>query len=332
MHDYEVIREQSKDIAALKQQRDELAAENAGLREKLEARCPGLVQIQEPAPALAPRLDDAWKAFMLDGQPLARDKDGIGYHPALPDFDEGVKYTAFFAALGIELKGGMAENEMDSEAYEAMTENGLTDGGENYNAWTPMRPGGESWNLVAVFDTEDGPACWWMREKPYQSPSAAKEPQPAPAAQPVAWRYQTPTGWHATTDASAALRVKQNHPIEPLFSAPQPQAEDARDAEIALPKTRDVVRIGDIHPKDHIRLEFGFQNDVYVSIRDGYNYASIEFRKPGGDYSGCRSIRTYAALIALSTAMEADNAASPSSNPRAQNDEIAAQAAKGETE
>ena len=113
----------------------------------------------------------------------------------------------------------------------------------------------------------------------------------------------------------------------PLYAAPQAQAEDARDAEIALPKTRDVVRIGDIHPKDHIHLEFGFQNDVYVSIRDGYNYASIEFRKPGGDYSGRRSIRTYAALIALSVAMEADNATNPSSNPWAQNDEIAAQAA-----
>lgn len=113
-----------------------------------------------------PKLDDAWKVRMLDGQPLVRDKDGIGYHPALPDFDEGVKCADFFSALGIELKCGMAENEMDSDAYEAMTENGLTEDGDNYNAWTPARPEGEGWNLVAVFDTEDGPACWWMRDKP----------------------------------------------------------------------------------------------------------------------------------------------------------------------
>ena len=56
-------------------------------------------------------------------------------------------------------------------------------------------------------------------------------PQPQAVDQaPVAWRYQTPTGWHATTDAAAANRVSAHHPIEPLYAAPQPQA-DARDAE-----------------------------------------------------------------------------------------------------
>ena len=57
-------------------------------------------------------------------------------------------------------------------------------------------------------------------------------PQPQAVDQaPVAWRYQTPTGWHATTDAAAANRVSAHHPIEPLYAAPQPQA-DARDAEL----------------------------------------------------------------------------------------------------
>ena len=74
---------------------------------------------------------------LLNGQPLVRDKDGIGFHPALPDFDESTKCADFFAALGTELKGGMAENEMDSDAYEAMTENGLTDACDNYNAGPP---------------------------------------------------------------------------------------------------------------------------------------------------------------------------------------------------
>lgn len=146
---------------------ESIAQIRVALAKRLAAPACSLLQIQEPVPALtAPRLDDAWKVRMLDGQPLVRDKDGIGYHPALPDFDEGVKCADFFSALGIELKCGMAENEMDSDAYEAMTENGLTEDGDNYNAWTPARPEGEGWNLVAVFDTEDGPACWWMRDKP----------------------------------------------------------------------------------------------------------------------------------------------------------------------
>ena len=51
------------------------------------------------------------------------------------------------------------------------------------------------------------------------------EPQAQPVgAVPVAWRYQTPTGWHATTDASAALRVRHHHEVEPLYAAPQPAA------------------------------------------------------------------------------------------------------------
>ncbi|MGX6999853.1 hypothetical protein [Caballeronia sp. KNU42] len=36
------------------------------------------------------------------------------------------------------------------------------------------------------------------------------------AIEPVAWRYLTPTGWHATTDVGKALRVKEHHTVEPL--------------------------------------------------------------------------------------------------------------------
>ena len=45
------------------------------------------------------------------------------------------------------------------------------------------------------------------------------------AQEPVAWRFQTSTGWHSTTDASAALRVSKHHAIEPMYTAPQPQAD-----------------------------------------------------------------------------------------------------------
>lgn len=113
----------------------------------------------------APVLNDAWKARLLDGAPLVRDEIGCGFHPALPDFDENVNARALFATLGIELKGVMAEDEMDSDAYDAMTD---SDKGVDYNVWNPVRPSGDGWNLVAVFDTEDGPACWWVREKPHQ--------------------------------------------------------------------------------------------------------------------------------------------------------------------
>lgn len=45
--------------------------------------------------------------------------------------------------------------------------------------------------------------------------------------QPVAWRYQTPTGWHATTDAGKAMSVSEHHAVEPLYASPQVRAEQA---------------------------------------------------------------------------------------------------------
>jgi len=36
---------------------------------------------------------------------------------------------------------------------------------------------------------------------------------------PVAWRYKTPTGWHATTDCRKALGASVHHEMEPLCAA-----------------------------------------------------------------------------------------------------------------
>jgi hypothetical protein len=35
--------------------------------------------------------------------------------------------------------------------------------------------------------------------------------------EPVAWRYETPTGWHATADAGKAHRVDAHHKTHPLY-------------------------------------------------------------------------------------------------------------------
>ena len=125
-----------------------------------------LHQIAEPAAQgldAEPKLNAAWKFRLLDGAPLSRDKYGCGSHPALPIFFEGVKCKDFFEALGIELRLWFAEYEMEAEAYEAMSD-GFTEDGENYNAWTPKKPEGDGWCLVAIFDTEEGAACWWLRD------------------------------------------------------------------------------------------------------------------------------------------------------------------------
>lgn len=38
-------------------------------------------------------------------------------------------------------------------------------------------------------------------------------------AQPVAWRYLTPTGWHVVEDAGKAARIADYHEVRPLFEA-----------------------------------------------------------------------------------------------------------------
>lgn len=118
-------------------------------------------------------LDGDWRRRMLDGSAIARDEMGCGEHPALPVLEEGMKPKQFFDALGIDLAGVMAEDQMDMDAYDAMVE--ATD----YNVWTPEAPAGDGWVLVAIFDTEDGPAAWWMRQAAPEQP-ARKNRKAAP--------------------------------------------------------------------------------------------------------------------------------------------------------
>ncbi|HDR9081287.1 TPA: hypothetical protein QDA98_003898 [Burkholderia vietnamiensis] len=54
-----------------------------------------------------------------------------------------------------------------------------------------------------------------------------EQKQGAQAADPVAWRYLTPTGWHATTKLDKALGASAHHDMEPLYAAPQPAQADA---------------------------------------------------------------------------------------------------------
>ncbi|QPR34499.1 hypothetical protein I6G96_26865 [Delftia acidovorans] len=107
-----------------------------------------------------PVLDDRWKARMLDGHGPERDEMGLGDHPELPWLDEGIIPRSFFAALGLELAHTTAEDQLDADALEAMSE------AVNWTDWQPTPPQGDGWKLVSIFDTENGPVAWWLRELP----------------------------------------------------------------------------------------------------------------------------------------------------------------------
>lgn len=151
---------------------------NAHVYQQAEKYAAIAAQAQDVQPIV---LDDAWKRSMLDGRALARDEMGCGDHPAIPVLEEGMKPTQFFEALGIELVGAMAESEMDTDAYDAMVE------AVDYNVWTPAAPDGEGWALVAIFDTEDGPAAWWMREAAPAKPTRKARKDERGAALPGWW-------------------------------------------------------------------------------------------------------------------------------------------------
>lgn len=107
-----------------------------------------------------PVLDDHWKARMLDGRAPERDEMGLCDHPELPCLDEGMMPRSFFAALGLELSHTMAEDQLEADAFEAMSE------AVNWTDWQPTSPQGDGWKLVSIFDTEEGPVAWWLRELP----------------------------------------------------------------------------------------------------------------------------------------------------------------------
>ncbi|MDH5857763.1 hypothetical protein [Lampropedia aestuarii] len=136
------------------------------------------------------------------------------------------------------------------------------------------------------------------------------------SASPVAWRYQTPTGWHATTDAAAANRVRAHHIVESLYAGAGgvtglPDAQPFRS--ITWPKGREAGRMGDMTPlgESHMRVGFDSDNDVYVSVfNQACGAGDIEFCTYG--QGGGKSPRTREALIALMVAMEEDSKETPS--------------------
>lgn len=127
---------------------------------------PIIAAIEQLRAGGAPVFDGCWKARMLDGRAIERDAQGLGEHPDLPWLDEGMNPPKFFEALGLQLAGVSAQDQLDVDAYDAMA--GNYDAKEfNFSAWAPASPEGAGWCLVSIHDTEDGPVAWWLREQPY---------------------------------------------------------------------------------------------------------------------------------------------------------------------
>lgn len=95
--------------------------------------------------------------------------------------------------------------------------------------------------------------------------------------------------------------------LDAALAAFQPCA-GAGVPEVAMPKEREVARIGDMHTRHALRVGFDGDSDVYLSTTSPEG-EGVEFCTIGS--GGGKSPRTRNALVALMVAMEADNADDP---------------------
>ncbi len=107
---------------------------------------------------------------LLAPRKILRDKDGHLQHPAIPALDESVCVDEFLGAFGLQTAFVDMESD-DPAAMDRYLESQSTD----CSYWTPSRPNGEGWQLIEIYDTEDGPCAMYAR-RALSSAAAPRQP------------------------------------------------------------------------------------------------------------------------------------------------------------
>lgn len=101
-----------------------------------------------------------------------RDEWGSWEHPDyIPDLEEGalrVEFDVWLEVNGVECFARLMEDDLEPGSPEAIAWESLDCG---CSAWNPQPPEGESWFLVSVHDTENGPSAVWLRKLPDAQPT-----------------------------------------------------------------------------------------------------------------------------------------------------------------
>jgi hypothetical protein len=104
---------------------------------------------------------------LIQPAPVVREADGWWHHPNLPVFEEGQaeESRAWVKAQGLAIVTAEMEYEVDTDNDPYFEQ------GEGSCAhWEPSKPEGDGWFVLAISDTDSGPACWWARRKPLTQP------------------------------------------------------------------------------------------------------------------------------------------------------------------
>jgi hypothetical protein len=94
-----------------------------------------------------------------------RDADGMTYHPDLGedrfqhDVHEEYLDLEKFRAVGFETSSVSFEYDATGKLMDHFSDTGEAD----CAAWTPSYPKGDGWQLIAIYDTEDGPLALYVR-------------------------------------------------------------------------------------------------------------------------------------------------------------------------
>lgn len=103
---------------------------------------------------------------------IYRDEDGFWLHPQFPEFPgyeedvPGEVWRAWLSAQGLRA----AKVEFEYDAPDELVNRWADEGLANCAEWTPSRPEGDGWFLLGIWDTEDGPICYWVTREQESQP------------------------------------------------------------------------------------------------------------------------------------------------------------------
>lgn len=97
---------------------------------------------------------------MFDPEKLPTpDEMGFFFHPDIPGEEEDDDVRAMCLELGFDAKAVAMEDDAPDLMDEWVESEDMT----APTRWTPTPPKGEGWQLVAKYDTEDGPTAMFVR-------------------------------------------------------------------------------------------------------------------------------------------------------------------------
>lgn len=105
---------------------------------------------------------------------VQRDNDGWWTHPDMPEVETSEQFNAWQEQQGFQLCIVMLDGdngEGSEEVYKTYFDGAVAD----CSAWQPSKPDGDGWFIVSIHDTEDGPACIWIRHPTEEQINEAKE-------------------------------------------------------------------------------------------------------------------------------------------------------------